>query len=100
MTDANFTRPGAVDLSALAEAGQTAAGGYVTAVTEAGFNDLAAKSVQHPVIVEFFSPRDPNGQAVSSALADLVNAAQGRFLLARVDVDAEPRLAQALGVQA
>lgn len=101
MTDANFTRPGAVDLSSLSEAAQPKAGGaYVTTVSEADFNDLAAKSVQHPVIVEFHSPRDPNGQAVSSALAELVNAGEGRFLLGRVDVDAEPRLAQALGVQA
>lgn len=101
MTDANFSRPGAVDLSSLSEAAQPGgAAGYVTTVSEAEFNDLAAKSVQHPVIVEFFSPRDPNGQAVSSALTDLVNAAEGRFLLGRVDVDGEPRLAQALGVQA
>lgn len=101
MTDANFSRPGAVDLSSLSQEAQPGgAGGYVTTVTEADFNDLAGRSVQHPVIVEFFSPRDPNGQAVSSALADLVNAAEGRFLLGRVDVDAQPRLAQALGVQA
>lgn len=99
MTDANFTRPGAVDLSSLSEATQPGSG-YVTTVSEADFNDLAAKSVQHPVIVEFFSPRDPNGQGVSAALAERVNGAEGRFLLGRVDVDAEPRLAQALGVQA
>ena len=100
MTDANFTRPGAVDLSSLSGGAQEVAGGYVTTVGEADFNDLAAKSVQHPVIVEFHSPRDPNGPAVSDALSGLVNAAEGRFLLARVDVDGEPRLAQALGVQA
>ncbi|WP_158069022.1 tetratricopeptide repeat protein [Tessaracoccus sp. ZS01] len=99
MTDANFTRPGAVDLSSLTDAAPTG-GSYVTSVTEASFNDLAGKSMQHPVVVEFFSPRDPNGQQVSAALAELINAAQGRFLLGRVDVDAEPRLAQALGVQA
>ncbi|MDO5678224.1 MAG: tetratricopeptide repeat protein [Propionibacteriaceae bacterium] len=100
MTDANFTRPGAVDLSSLSSGAPQGGGGYVTAVSEADFNDLAAKSVQHPVIVEFFSPRDPNGPAVSDALASLVNAGEGRFLLGRVDVDGEPRLAQALGVQA
>lgn len=99
MTDANFTRPGAVDLSSLTDAAPTG-GSYVTSVTEASFNDLAGTSMQHPVVVEFFSPRDPNGQQVSAALAELINAAQGRFLLGRVDVDAEPRLAQALGVQA
>lgn len=72
----------------------------MTTATEADFQDLATRSAQHPVIVEFFSQRDPSGKAVTDALTELVNAAGGRFLLARVDVDAEPRLAQALGVQA
>lgn len=101
MTDANFSRPGAVDLSALANASApTASGGFVTSVSEADFESVANLSLQHPVILEFYSPRDPAGQNVSAALADLVNAAGGRYLLARVDVEAEPRLAQALGVQA
>lgn len=100
MTDPNFSRPGAVDLSSLANSTTTSAGGYVTTLTEADFQSVANLSMQHPVIIEFHSPRDQAGQAVSTALADLVNAAAGRFLLARVDVDAEPRLAQALGVQA
>lgn len=101
MTDANFSRPGAVDLSALANASApTASGGFVTSVSEADFESVANLSLQHPVILEFHSPRDPAGQNVSAALADLVNAAGGRYLLARVDVEAEPRLAQALGVQA
>lgn len=107
MTDANFSRPGAVDLSSLAAASAPAAagaapasGGYVMSLTEEEFQATANLSLQHPVIVEFFSPRDPAGQAVSASLADLVNAGAGRYLLARVDVDAEPRLAQALGVQA
>ncbi|MFT3886924.1 MAG: tetratricopeptide repeat protein [Arachnia sp.] len=99
MTDANFSRPGAVDLSSLAQAAP-AAGGYVQQLTEVDFQEVAQKSVQHPVIVEFYSPRDPSGQVVSIALTELVNAGAGRFLLGRVDVDAEPRLAQALGVQA
>ena len=100
MTQANFSRPGAVDLSSLSQPTAQAGGSYVMALTEADFQELAAKSAQHPVILEFHSPRDPNGAAVSSALAELVNADGGRFLLGRVDVDAEPRLAQALQIQA
>ena len=100
MTDANFSRPGAVDLSSLAQAAPAAGGGYVMPLTEADFQEVAQRSVQHPVVVEFYSPRDPAGQAVSDALAEIVNAGAGRFLLGRVDVDAEPRLAQARGVQA
>ena len=100
MTDANFNRPGAVDLSSLSGGAAPVAGGFVTSVTEADFQTLANQSMQYPVILEFFSQRDPAGQEVSSTLAGLVNAGGGRFLLGRIDVDAEPRLAQALGVQA
>lgn len=100
MTDPNFSRPGAVDLSSLAAPTLPTAGGYVVEVGEPDFQDLASLSTQHPVIVEFHSARDTSGPALSRALAELVNAAGGRFLLARVDVDTEPRLAQALQVSA
>lgn len=101
MTSEQFNRPGAVDLSQLAQHTNTAgSANYVVDITEAEFEAIAAKSVQHPVVLEFHSPRDPNGAAVSKALADSVNAEAGRFLLARVNVDEQPRIAQALGVQA
>ena len=75
MTNPNFTRPGAVDLSALAAAQPTAGaagggGGYVTDITEAGFQELVGRSMQHPVIVEFHSPRDTGGAAVSANYQD------------------------------
>lgn len=100
MTSENFSRPGAVDLSSLAQAAAPAGGGYVTELTEAEFDQAASQSMQYPVIVEFHSPRDPNGSAVSRPLADAVNAAAGKYLLARVNVDEQPRIAQAIGVQA
>lgn len=101
MTSEQFNRPGAVDLSQLSQAaGAPAGGNYVMDLTEADFEAVAAKSTQHPVVLEFYSPRDPNGAAVSKALADAVNADAGRFLLGRVNVDEQPRIAQALGVQA
>ncbi len=100
MTDPNFSRPGAVDLSSLTNPPASTTGGYVMEVGEADFQELATLSSQHPVIVEFHSPRDTGGPALSRDLAELVNAGGGRYLLARVDVDAEPRLAQALQVTA
>lgn len=105
MTDPNFSRPGAVDLSGLAAGAQTnaaAAGGtsFVTDATEASFQTLANDSMRYPIIVEFHSPRDTSGAATGQALAAAVNAAAGQFLLVRVNVDEEQRLAQALGVQA
>lgn len=101
MTDPNFSRPGAMDLSSLANPPAPAGGSsYVMEVSEAEFQDIATLSTQHPVIVEFYSPRDPGGPVLSRDLADLVNAGAGRFLLARVNVDGEPRLAEALQVTA
>ncbi|WP_185975787.1 tetratricopeptide repeat protein [Tessaracoccus rhinocerotis] len=103
MTDPNFTRPGAVDLSALASAAEAPAAGaasYVVDAGEADFQALVNLSAQHPVIVEFHSARDARGAEVSNVLAAMVNAGEGRFLLARVDVDAAPQIAQQLGVQA
>lgn len=103
MTDPNFTRPGAVDLSALATAAEAPApgsAGYVVDAGEADFQALVNLSAQHPVIVEFHSARDNRGAEMSQLLASMVNGAEGRFLLARVDVDAAPQIAQQLGVQA
>ena len=100
MTDPNFSRPGALDLSSLTNPPASTTGSYVRQVGEADFQDLATLSTQHPVIVEFHSARDTSGPALSRDLAELVNAGAGRYLLARVDVDAEPRLAQALQVEA
>ncbi len=100
MSDATFSRPGAVDLSNLSQAAAPTGGAYVLPLTEAEFQTVAGQSTQYPVIIEFYSAHDSAGGVVSSALSELVNAAGGRFLLGRVDVDAQPRLAQALGVQA
>lgn len=105
----DFNRPGALDLSNLAagagvnDAGPSStgagAGSYVQQVGEADFDAVVRKSVQHPVIMELYSPA-ANAQELSDTLIRLTNAAQGRWLLARVNVDAEQRIAQAMGVTA
>lgn len=102
MSDPTFSRPGAVDLSALAQSAKApaAGGSYVMEAAEADFQQLANDSLRYPIIVEFYSPRDTGGQATSNALADAVNAAAGQFRLARVNVDVEQQLAGSLGVQA
>lgn len=68
-------------------------------VTEANFEAVLANSVRYPIVLELTSPR-ANAQAMSDVLTELANAAAGAYLLARIDVDASPRIAQALGVQA
>ncbi|MGO4955843.1 co-chaperone YbbN [Luteococcus sp. Sow4_B9] len=109
MTSASFNHPGAVDLSSLAggsgasNAGPSstgsAGGSYVQQVGEADFDAVVRKSATHPVIMELYSPR-ANAQELSDILIQATNAAAGRWLLARVNIDAEQRIAQAMGVQA
>ncbi|WP_420175318.1 co-chaperone YbbN [Luteococcus sp. OSA5] len=109
MTSESFNRPGAIDLSSLAGAAASpnagpdstgaAAGSFVQQVGEADFDAVVRKSTTHPVIMELYSPR-ANAQDLSDILIQATNQAAGRWLLARVNIDAEQRIAQAMGVQA
>jgi len=112
MSSSSFNRPGAVDLSQLTQRAKQAAatqenrpraagGSYVVEVTEQSFEaETIRKSVKHPVVVELYSPRVATGQQLSDALIDIANASDGKFLLARLNVDAAPGIVQALGLQA
>ncbi|RZT13361.1 putative thioredoxin [Kribbella sp. VKM Ac-2569] len=115
MSQSNFSRPGAVDLSSLrkpagapgapgapsAPAGGGAAGAYALEVGEANFqSDVIERSLQAPVVVELYSPRAQGSNALSAVLVQLSTEYAGKFLLARIDVDANPQVAQAFGVQA
>ena len=112
MSSSSFNRPGAVDLSQLTQRAQqsasgsslgprTAGGSYVVEVTEQTFEaETIRKSVKHPVVVELYSPRVATGQQLSDALIEIANASDGKFLLARLNVDTAPGIVQALGLQA
>src|SRR5918994_1754913 len=111
MSSSSFSRHGAVDLSQVAarakQAGAPAPGGtpgsgsYVVQVNEQTFEaEVIRKSVKHPVVVELYSPRVGTGQQLSDALIEIANASDGKFLLARLNVDTAPGIVQALGLQA
>jgi putative thioredoxin len=113
MSSSSFSRAGAIDLSQLAARPQPPAatpGGsgaarpgasYVLEVTEQTFEaEAIRRSVQHPVVVELYSPRVASGQQLSDALAEIANASEGKFLLARLNVDTAPGIVQALQLQA
>jgi putative thioredoxin len=69
-------------------------------VTEPTFQaDVIERSLQVPVVVEFWSPRSDASLALSPILVQLSNEYAGKFLLTRIDIDANPQLAQAVGVQ-
>jgi len=106
---------GAVDLSALkrpqqpASAAPAAAGapaadggdtaGYIVEVNEQSFQALVQLSAQVPVIVELTASWSELAQQLASALAEVTTEFAGRFVLARVDVDASPGIAQAFQLQ-
>lgn len=107
-----FSRPGAIDLSALSRPQQPAGGAgagrapapggatWVTDVSEATFQAVALEaSAQHLVVLNLWSPRAQNAQDFNDLLARVTDELQGQVLLANVDVDANPGIAQAMQVQ-
>ena len=105
---------GAIDLSALknrpagpaagAPAGQAPADSappspFVVDVDEASFGSVLQASAQVLVVVDLVASWSSAGSQMSAALQKLAAAAGGSWILARVDVDANPRIAQAFAVQ-
>lgn len=95
---------GAVDLSALARpatpppgtpGGLPAPGPYVLDIDTAGFNELVQSSTVHPVVVVLWAPWSEVSVGVARDLAALAAQDEGRWLLARVDAEANPEIAQA-----
>lgn len=115
MTQQPFSRPGAIDLSALkrpagapapgatppASGGAGGGGGaYSVTVDEQNFQTLLEASRQAPVLLVFFSrERLPESGQLADDVAALSAEFAGRFLAGLVDIDATPQIAQALQIQ-
>ncbi|MBP2366166.1 tetratricopeptide repeat protein [Pseudonocardia parietis] len=83
-----------------APGGGGAAGSYVVDATEAGFQDeVLEPSMQVPVVVELWASRYPREEQLSAELERLASTGGGAWQLARVDIDTQPRIAQAFRVQ-
>jgi putative thioredoxin len=102
---------GAVDLAALkarneaaaraAEAPAPAAGEWVVDVTEATFQtNVLDRSFQVPVLLVVTSARAAAAAGMVSTLETLANEATGGLVLGKIDADQNPRIVQALQVQA
>mgnify|MGYP000066432547 FL=1 len=96
----NFGR--AVDLSSLGKPKPEAAGPMpgVEITPENLTNEFLALSKAKAVVLVCWSPRSPESQEVVAVLGKLALADQGAWVLGRVDVDAQPQVAQALQVRA
>lgn len=97
---------GAIDLSALSQpapttqGGGAAASGVVVEITAETFQQVVTTSMNVPVVVDLYSARSAASTELSATLQQLAEAYGGRFQLARVDADANPQIAQAVGAQA
>ncbi len=106
---------GAVDLSSLARrssapqqpaapaAGAAPAPGGVDVVvegTDAGFASILELSNTVPVVAELYAGWSEQSQQLGALLERLVRAAGGRLVLARIDAEANPQLAQAFQADA
>jgi putative thioredoxin len=106
MTTGSFSRRGAIDLSALAnqpptagpDGGRTGSGAYSVDVTDADFPQTIEQSMQYPVVLSFWSPKSAPSVQINQTLEQLADEFAGQFLLAKVDVDAEPALVASVGV--
>ncbi len=96
----NFGR--AVDLSSLGKPKPEAAGPMpgIEITPENLTNEFLALSKTKPVVIICWSPRSAESQEVVAVLGKLALADQGSWVLGRVDVDAQPQVAQALQTRA
>jgi putative thioredoxin len=124
MTQQPFSRPGAVDLSALKRpaggpgpgagapaagaagapgAGAPAAGGaggsYSVELNEQNFqSEIQGAGSNVPVVLAFYSAQTPASVTLADDLDTVASEFEGRFLLGRVNIDAAPGIAQALQI--
>jgi putative thioredoxin len=112
MSTPSFSRPGAVDLSALkrpaaptgAAQGSGAApaagggGSYSVDLDEQNFQAEMQGAANVPVVLVFYSAQMPASVTLAGDLDALADEFEGRFLLGKVDVDAAPGIAQALQI--
>ncbi|MFE7135019.1 tetratricopeptide repeat protein [Streptomyces sp. NPDC057638] len=120
MQPRNMSMSGVVDLAAVkaageaktkaeqarAEAARTGGGGAVPVsslvidVDEAGFErEILQRSAEVPVVLDFWAEWCEPCKQLSPLLEKLAREYNGRFVLAKVDVDANPTLMRQFGVQ-
>ncbi|MBE7323654.1 tetratricopeptide repeat protein [Nocardioides sp. Y6] len=115
MTQQPFSRPGAIDLSALkrpappaptsassapgAAAAPASSSAYAVHADEQNFQSLLEASMTAPVLLVFHSvSRVPESGQLARDMETLADEFEGRFLVGLVDIDAVPAIAQAMQI--
>src|ERR1700712_2593657 len=104
MTTPQFSRPGAVDLSAFRPTNTRPAtgdgGSYVVEVTseESLSVDVVERSMSVVVLLSVWAPDVPESVQINETLTKLANEFGGRFLLATLDATAHAALVAAVGI--
>lgn len=116
MTQQPFSRPGAIDLSALRRPGAparpagaagpadgavpaAASSAYAVVVDEQNFQGVLEASMTAPVLLVFYSrTRMPESAQLADDMETLADEFEGRFLVGLVDVESVPAIAQAMQI--
>ncbi len=108
MTQQPFSRPGALDLSALRAPAPVApsnasatpgASSYAVLVDETNFQSVLEASMTAAVLLAFYSPtKSPESAQLAEDLKTLADEFEGRYLLGLIDIDAAPQIAQAMQI--
>ena len=94
------TKANAAPAAAPSADGAAPNGSFIIDVTEETFQaEVVERSLQVPVIVDLWADWCGPCKQLSPVLERLAQAANGAWILAKVDVDANPRIAQLFGVQ-
>ncbi|WP_203338037.1 tetratricopeptide repeat protein [Nocardioides limicola] len=110
MTQQPFSRPGAIDLSALRKPapaptqGAAPTGGapgtaYSVRIDEQSFQSVLEASMIAPVVLVFTSPsQSPESVQMADDVTAVADEHEGRFLAGVIDVDATPAIASAMQI--
>ncbi|HET9143675.1 tetratricopeptide repeat protein [Actinophytocola sp.] len=98
--DAAGSAPARPAAAAPRQGGAAPSGQFVIDVTEATFQaEVIERSLQVPVIVDLWAEWCGPCKQLSPVLERLAETYRGAWLLAKIDIDANPRIAQLFGVQ-
>ena len=79
--------------------GSAAGGGVIEVTEQTWYSDVLQRSYTAPVIIYWWARRCEPCEQVGPVLEESAASARGQWILAKVDIDANPQLTAELGVQ-